>query len=70
MYPAAEHDMMSVVLVAALFGVTTILTMMVIVLGARYGLSKISVPWLQRYAHALAGLSILACGASVKFLGL
>ncbi len=70
MYPAAEHDMMSVVLVAALFGVTTILTMLAIVLGTRYGLSKISVPWLEKYAHALAGLSILACGASVKFLGL
>jgi len=70
MYPAAEHDMMSVVLVAAIFGVATILTMLVIVLGAGYGLSKISVPRLERYAHALAGLSILLCGASVKFLGL
>ena len=70
MYPAAEHDMMSVVLVASIFGVTTILTMMAIVLGAGYGFSKISVPRLERYSHALAGLSILLCGASVKFLGL
>jgi len=70
MYPAAEHDMTSVVLVATIFGVTTILTMMAIVLGASYGISKISVPRLERYSHALAGLSILLCGASVKFLGL
>ncbi len=70
MYPAAEHDMMSVVLVAAIFGVTTILTMLTIVLAAGYGLKKIAIPALAQYSHALAGLSILLCGASVKFLGL
>jgi nickel/cobalt transporter (NicO) family protein len=70
MYPAAEHDMMSVVLVATIFGVTTIATMLAIVLAANYGLSKVSIPRLERYSHALAGLSILLCGAAVKFLGL
>jgi sulfite exporter TauE/SafE len=70
MYPAAKHDMTSVAMVAGVFGVTTIATMLVIVLAANYGLSKISVPKLERYSHALAGLSILICGAAVKFLGL
>jgi sulfite exporter TauE/SafE len=70
MYPAAEHDMMSVVLVATIFGLTTIATMLVIVLAAYYGLSKISFPKLGKYSHALAGFSILICGVAVKFLGL
>jgi sulfite exporter TauE/SafE len=70
MYPAAEHNMTSVAMVAAIFGVTTVATMLVITLGARYGLSKISVPGLQRYSHALAGFSILLCGVAVRFLGL
>ena len=70
MYPAAEHNMMSVALVATIFGVTTIATMMAIVLASRYGLSKISVPGLERYSHAMAGLSILLCGVAVRFLGL
>ncbi|OGO06872.1 MAG: hypothetical protein A2Y92_03880 [Chloroflexi bacterium RBG_13_57_8] len=70
MYPAAEHNMMSVFLVATIFGVTTVGTMLAITLAARYGLSKISIPRLERYSHALAGLSILLCGGAVKFLGL
>lgn len=70
MYPAAEHDMWSVTLVATIFGVTTIATMLAITLAAYYGLSKISFPKLGRYSHALAGFSILVCGVAVKFLGL
>jgi len=70
MYPAAEHNMVSVALVAAVFGVATIGTMLVIVMAASFGLSKLSVPKLERYSHALAGLSILLCGAAIKFLGL
>jgi nickel/cobalt exporter len=70
MYPAAEHNMMSVAMVATVFGLTTIATMLAMVLAAYYGLSKISIPKLERYSHALAGLSILLCGGAVKFLGL
>jgi sulfite exporter TauE/SafE len=70
MYPAAEHNMPAVALVAGIFGITTIATMLAIVLAAYYGLSKISIPRLERYSHALAGMAILVCGISVKFLGL
>jgi len=70
MYPAARHDMMAVVMVTTVFGLTTIATMLAIVLTAYKGLSKISIPKLERYSHALAGLAILVCGMAVKFLGL
>jgi len=70
MYPAAKHNMMSVTLVTTAFGLTTIGTMLALVLASYYGLSKITIPRLERYSHALAGLAILVCGGAVKFLGL
>ena len=70
MYPAAKHNMMSVTLVTTVFGLTTIGTMLALVLASYYGLSKITIPRLERYSHALAGLAILVCGGAVKFLGL
>jgi nickel/cobalt exporter len=70
MYPAAEGHMAEVGLVAGAFSVTTIGAMLGIVMGAHYGLTRFHVGGLTRYAHALAGLTILACGAAVKFLGL
>jgi nickel/cobalt transporter (NicO) family protein len=70
MYPAAEHNTAAVALVAVIFGAVTITTMVAIVLAAYYGLSKISMPRLERYSHALAGLAILVCGGAVKLLGL
>jgi len=70
MYPAAKHNMMDVALVAFVFGVITISTMLTMVLGSFYGLSKLSLRKLERYSHALAGLAILLCGGAIKFLGL
>ncbi len=70
MYPAAKSNMMSVALVASIFGLVTIATMLSVVLASYYGLSKLSLPRPERYAHALAGLTILLCGSAIKFMGL
>ena len=70
MYPAAKLSMVSVAVVAVVFGVTTISTMLASVMVAHYGLSRLSVPQAERYVHALAGLTILLCGGAIKFLGL
>ncbi len=70
MYPAAQHDMGAVAMVAGIFGVVTIATMLGMVLAAYYGLKKISLPGMERYSHALAGGAIMVCGLAVKFLGL
>jgi len=69
-YPAATHNYLSAAIVAAIFGLTTITTMLIIVLSAVYGLSKLSWSKMERYAHAVAGLMILLCGGAIKFLGL
>lgn len=70
MYPAARGNMINVVAVATIFGLTTIATMLLIVLASFYGLSKLPFRKIERYSHALAGLTILLCGGAIKFLGL
>jgi nickel/cobalt transporter (NicO) family protein len=70
MYPAARSSVAAAAGVSAIFGVTTIATMLVLVLAARHGLSRVSFPHVQRYSHAIAGLAILLCGGTIQFLGL
>ena len=70
MYPASQHNVMSVVSVTAVFGLTTIATMLSIVLVTYYGFSKIHFPSVEKYSHALAGLAIFVCGGLIKLIGL
>jgi nickel/cobalt transporter (NicO) family protein len=69
MYPAAQGSFVGVAWVAALFGVTTIGTMTVVVSAMLLGVGSIRFARLSRYGHALAGLIVFACGLAVK-LGL
>ena len=70
MFPAARGSMVSVALVAGVFGVVTIGTMLSVVMVARLSLSKVRLPGLERFGHALAAATILLCGGAIKFLGL
>lgn len=70
MYPAARNSLSGVVLVASVFGLVTIATMVSIVLAASYGLARLPLARLEKYSHALAGLAILLSGGAIKFLGL
>jgi len=70
MYPAAKHNIGGVILVASVFGLTTILTMLTIIAISSWGVSFIRLGRLERYVHALAGAMIFISGLSVQFLGL
>ena len=70
MYPAARGSLTVVFLVAAVFGVVTVATMLGFVLALSSGLSRLPVRQWERFSHALAGLTIFLCGSSIKFLGL
>ena len=70
MYPAAKNNMAGVVLVTLAFGLTTILTMLILIAISSWGLSFLRLGRLERYAHALAGAMIFISGLSVQFLGL
>ncbi len=70
MYPAAQSDVFGVILVALAFGVVCIGTMMTLVYAALRGLAWLPQRRFERYSHALAGLSVAICGASVVFLNI
>lgn len=70
MYPAAESGLWATVLVAAVFSVATIGTMLTIVLVASWGVSFARLGRLERYTHALAGATICISGLAIHFLGL
>lgn len=64
MYPAVTKlGLGSVVIVASVFAVCTIGTMLTMVAGGYYGLLKLSSTALERYSHAIAGGALAACGA-------
>jgi nickel/cobalt exporter len=70
MYPAAKNNLSSLILVTLVFGVVTILTMMGVVLIASFGISFLSMKKIERFAHALTGMTILLCGIGIQFAGL
>ena len=70
MYPAANHNISGVILVALTFGLVTILTMLTIIAVMSLGVSFVKLGKLERYAHAIAGAMIFISGLSVQFLGL
>ena len=70
MFPSANINLMALIMVAAVFGLTTILTMLIVVILTVYGINKITTPFTGIYNNALAGMLILICGIGMQFLGL
>ncbi|HOK25540.1 MAG TPA: sulfite exporter TauE/SafE family protein [Bacteroidales bacterium] len=70
MYPAAENNITGAIIVAILFSVVTIATMMSIVLVFKLGLTSINLKPLEKYNHVIAGAVILLSGVAIQFLGL
>lgn len=70
MFPAATHSWAALALVTAVFGLTTLLTMVVIVTALWFGLGAIRLGPLERYSHALAGGALALSGLAVVTLGI
>ena len=70
MYPAAKNNIWSVALVAVIFSVVTISTMLTLVLLTSYGFKLFPMKAMEKYNHAIAGATILFCGLGMLFLGL
>jgi sulfite exporter TauE/SafE len=70
MYPAAKHDYATLIFLTIVFSLITIATMVSVVIAANYGFKFLPMKKIERYSHALAGGTILACGMSMVFLGL
>lgn len=70
MYPAARESTIGALVVTAVFGFSTVLTMMLVVAAALLGLKTVKVRKLEPWGHAVAGSTILACGIAIALLGL
>jgi hypothetical protein len=69
-YPAAQQSGMGVFLVALVFGIATIGTMMLVVFLGYRGISLVKFRGKEHQIHLLAGMVILLAGAGMQFLGL
>ena len=70
MYPAARNSLPGMILVAAVFAISTIGTMLSVVMLSAWGVSFARLGPLERYTHALAGAAICLSGLAIQFLGL
>ncbi|MGE4286770.1 MAG: sulfite exporter TauE/SafE family protein [Phycisphaerae bacterium] len=70
MFPAAQMHIGAVLAVSAVFAVATIGTMLGVVFAAYKGLTLVPDHVFARFAHPIAGASILMCGLAMVFLGL
>ena len=65
MYPAAKANLGASVLVATVFGLVTLSTMLVMVTAGYLGLARFAGGAAERYAHAACGGAIAMCGGAV-----
>ena len=67
-FPAAKHSVQSMLLLILVYTLFTLLTMVVMVGLGIYGFRFFKTEKLERYMHALGGLTILTCGVGMVFL--
>ena len=70
MYPAARANTGGLILVTAIFATVTIGTMVAMVFLAERGIAFLPLKKLERFAHVIAGMTILSSGLAIRFLGL
>jgi sulfite exporter TauE/SafE len=68
-FPAAKNSWYGMVVLIAVYTFFTLLTMIVMVILGYYGISFLKTEKLERYMHALGGLTIFICGAGMVFMG-
>ncbi|OGR40904.1 MAG: hypothetical protein A2X35_02945 [Elusimicrobia bacterium GWA2_61_42] len=66
MYPALKTGLGLALAAAAVFSIVTIATMLASVFLLLWGIKLFPVERMERYAHALAGFAVFACGVAVK----
>lgn len=70
MFPASRHSALGVGLVSLAYGAATLAVMLALVTAGYASTSMVRLRFMERYAHAMAGLAIFASGAAIRFLGL
>lgn len=69
MLPAMRGEWRTVWIVTAVFALVTLATMLGAVLAIERGARRLVHGGMERWAHAIAGATVLACGLAIQFLG-
>jgi hypothetical protein len=67
-FPAAKNSFSVMILLVMVYTLFTLLTMVAMVLLGYYGVGFFKTARLEKYMHALGGLTILTCGVGMVFL--
>ncbi|MDG1016622.1 MAG: sulfite exporter TauE/SafE family protein [Woeseiaceae bacterium] len=70
MYPAAQNSNGVVIMVATVFGLVTLMTMLLAVFLSMHGLKYFKIQFLEKYSHTFAGASIMLCAGAINFMNL
>ena len=70
MYPASKNNFHGAIIVALLFSIVTVATMMAVVLVFNLGLNKINLKPIEKYSHLIAGAMIFFSGLLILVFGL
>ncbi len=68
-FPAAKNSWSGMVILITIYTAVTLLTMVTMVVLGYSGIAFVKTEKLERYVHALGGLTIFICGAGMLFLG-
>ena len=68
-FPAAKNSLTGMLLLILVYTFFTLATMVVMVLSGYYGLQFLKTEKLERYIHALGGLTLFVCGTGMVFMG-
>jgi hypothetical protein len=68
-FPAAQHSWHGMLLLILVYTLFTLLTMVAMVMLGYYSISFFKTEKLEKYMHALGGLTLFICGAGMLFMG-
>lgn len=68
-FPAAKNSWAGMILLITIYTAITLLTMVTMVVLGFMGIAFVKTEKLERYVHALGGLTIFICGAGMLFMG-
>ncbi len=68
-FPAAQNSWWGMGLLIGIYTLVTLVTMLILVLSGYYGIAFVKTEKMERYVHALGGLTIFICGAGMLWMG-
>ncbi|MGG9970714.1 sulfite exporter TauE/SafE family protein [Ferruginibacter sp. SUN002] len=68
-FPAAQNSWWGMLLLIAVYTFFTLVTMLTMVLLGYFGIAFVKTEKIERYVHAIGGLTIFICGAGMVFMG-